>query len=287
MFSKSTWLHLRIPFSIFLLPVFLFAYSQVNNISLDSFVLILVILHLFIYPASNGYNSYFDKDEGPIGGLANPPAVDKSLFYVSLLFDLIGIILSLLISVEFALSVLIYGLISKAYSHPSIRLKKYPIMGLLSVGIFQGFFIYLAVTMAFLELKPMELIEWEYLFPAMISSVLLIGSYPMTQIYQHDEDSKRGDKTLSLMLGIQGTFIFTAIVFLGADILFGIYFYEIDKIEYFYYFQIFLIPVLSYFQVWMFKAWNDKSKVDHRRTMRLNKISSLAMIAFFILIKFI
>ena len=40
--------------------------------------------------------------------------------------------------------------------------------------------------------------------PAILSSLLLFGSYPMTQIYQHEEDARRGDKTLSLKLGIQG-----------------------------------------------------------------------------------
>ena len=31
-------------------------------------------------------------------------------------------------------------------------------------------------------------------------------AYPMTQIFQHEED-KRGDETLSLKLGIKGTFL--------------------------------------------------------------------------------
>ncbi|NJK83733.1 MAG: ubiquinone biosynthesis protein UbiA, partial [Saprospiraceae bacterium] len=49
--------------------------------------------------------------------------------------------------------------------------------------------------------------------PAILSSLMLLGSYPMTQIYQHEEDAKRGDTTLSLKLGILGTFHFTAITF--------------------------------------------------------------------------
>lgn len=54
------------------------------------------ILHVLIYPASNAYNSYFDKDEGSIGGLKNPPKVDKKLWQVANVFDVLGILLSLI-----------------------------------------------------------------------------------------------------------------------------------------------------------------------------------------------
>jgi len=94
-----------------------------------------------LYPASNGYNSYFDKDEKSIGGLKNPPPVNTSLYYFSILLDIAAIVIAFWkISLLFSIMLLIYGLISKAYSHPSVRLKKYPILGWLTVGIFQGSF---------------------------------------------------------------------------------------------------------------------------------------------------
>ena len=88
--KRATWLHLRIPFSFFLLPVFLFAISILKNPDLFSVFLVGVILHLLLYPASNGYNSYFDKDENSIGGLKNPPKVHKELYWVSLILDGLG-----------------------------------------------------------------------------------------------------------------------------------------------------------------------------------------------------
>src|SRR6478609_11042643 len=94
MFSSSSWLHLRIPFSYFLLPVFLFSLSVSPNITEKSLLWTFVIIHLFLYPASNGYNSYFDKDEKSIGGLKNPPPVNKSLYHTSLIFDAIAILLA-------------------------------------------------------------------------------------------------------------------------------------------------------------------------------------------------
>jgi 1,4-dihydroxy-2-naphthoate octaprenyltransferase len=55
----------------------------------------------------------------------------------------------------------------------------------------------------------------KFLYPALLSTCLLLGSYPMTQIYQHEEDARRGDKTFSLLLGIKETFIFTAVIMWG------------------------------------------------------------------------
>src|SRR5258708_10924052 len=137
----STLLHLRIPFSFFLLPVYLFALGISPNFNESRLVWSFILIHFMLYPASNGYNSYFDKDEKSIGGLKNPPPVNKSLYYISLLLDLAAIIIAYWkIGFLFVLMILIYGLLSKAYSHPSIRLKKYPIIGWLIVGTFQGCF---------------------------------------------------------------------------------------------------------------------------------------------------
>src|SRR5690242_2245299 len=130
MLSISSWLHLRIPFSYFLLPVYLFALAISPNPTNHSVLWSFLIIHLLLYPASNGYNSYFDKDEKSIGGLKNPPPVNKGLYALSLLFDLVALVLAgQLINLTFAIMLLIYGLASKAYSHPAVRLKKYPITG--------------------------------------------------------------------------------------------------------------------------------------------------------------
>src|SRR6187402_1161428 len=102
MFSRSAWLHLRIPFSFFLMPVYLFALSISPNFGESRLLWSFIIIHLFLYPASNGFNSYFDKDEKSIGGLKNPPPVTKGLYYLSLLFDATAIVLGYLkISVLF------------------------------------------------------------------------------------------------------------------------------------------------------------------------------------------
>ena len=67
--SRNTLKLLRIPFSILLMPIFLLAVSQAEVINIYKTILSFIIIHLLVYPASNGYNSYIDRDEGSIGGI--------------------------------------------------------------------------------------------------------------------------------------------------------------------------------------------------------------------------
>ena len=125
MIQKSTILHLRIPFSFYLMPVFCFATAVAQPDDWMKVFGVFVILHLLVYPASNGYNSYYDKDEESIGGLEKPPPVDKELLYVSLVLDALAVLLSLFISYWFALGIFIYGMVSNEYSYDKTRLKKF------------------------------------------------------------------------------------------------------------------------------------------------------------------
>jgi 1,4-dihydroxy-2-naphthoate octaprenyltransferase len=283
MLSKSAWLHLRIPFSFFLMPVYFFALGISPNFTETRLLWSFLIIHLFLYPASNGFNSYFDKDEGSIGGLKNPPPVNKGLYYLSLLFDFVAIILGLIkVSALFASMLFIYGIISKAYSHPSIRLKKYPIGGWLTVGIFQGFFTFLMCYAGINGFEFESLINARVLIPALLSTLLLLGTYPMTQIYQHEEDAKRGDRTLSLILGIRGTFFFVLIIFTAATACYLWYFYSFYEMHYGFHFLIWLSPVVIFFLIWFVLVFKNPLKANFAYTMWLNFISALCMNGFFI-----
>jgi 1,4-dihydroxy-2-naphthoate polyprenyltransferase len=123
---RSTIQLLRFPFSVFLLPVYLFAVSQVEQIDVPGLILSFLILHLLVYPASNGYNSYMDRDEGSIGSVKNPLQPTKQLFHATLLMDALAVLLSLAVSVYFSMGILLYILVSRAYSYRGIRLKNIP-----------------------------------------------------------------------------------------------------------------------------------------------------------------
>jgi hypothetical protein len=283
MFSRSSWLHLRIPFSYFLLPVFLFAVAISPNISEPRLFWVFIILHLFLYPASNGFNSYFDKDEKSIGGLKNPPKVNKGLYYLSLTFDAIALLLGyFIINPLFAVMLFIYGLVSKAYSHPMIRLKKYPVVGWIAAGFFQGAFTFIMCYVGLNNFSLGTCFNTQVLIPSMLTTVVLWANYPMTQVYQHEEDVKRGDQTLSVKLGIRGTFYFTALVFIIATFQFTFYFLEFHQMKYAIAFFIALAPVLIYFLFWFLKVFKDESFANYGYTMGLNYISATCLNAFFI-----
>ncbi|MDF9800523.1 4-hydroxybenzoate polyprenyltransferase [Catalinimonas alkaloidigena] len=283
MITKSTLLHLRLPFSVFLLPIFLFALSVDVPEDWPRTFLVFFIIHFLLYPASNGYNSYFDKDEGSIGGLEKPPLVSKDLYWVALLLDLLAILLGLLINWQFALMLLIYGLVSKAYSHPSVRLKKHATASWFIAGFFQGCFTWLMAYMSIHDVEINEVWVLQYVLPALLSSLMLWGSYPMTQIYQHEEDVRRGDITLSYKLGVIGTFHFTAIVFAFSAIGFFLYYRYFFSLTQAFIYLIFLLPIISYFFYWYWQVRHEKSEVNYKSTMRLNMISGLSLNVFFLL----
>lgn len=278
----GTILHWRVPFSFYLLPVFLLAFSLSPNVNGLDLLYSFLALHLFAYPASNAFNSYYDKDEGSIGGLEKPPAVEPELLWSALVLDGLGLGFAYFVNWEFFVALLIYGLVSKAYSHPSIRLKKRPFIGWLTVGIFQGVFSCLMAYSALQQTSWASIPEWLWI-PATLSSIMLLGSYPMTQIYQHEEDKARGDITISILLGIRGTFLFTAIVFAFSTAGYA-YFYSSYYHEYYaLLFAVLLSPTLFFFLKWAFQAFKQPSKANFKNTMRLNLLSACCMNTFYLI----
>jgi len=279
--KRSTLLHLRIPFSFLLMPVFFFSVAITGVADWSAFFVAFVAVHLFLYPASNGYNSYYDKDEESIGGLESPPPVDRELWVFSLVFDACALALALLVGWQFALALLLYGLVSKAYSHDKVRLKKRPVLSWLVVGFFQGAFMFISVAIAVSDMPPGSILTAKYVLPALLSSAMLMGSYPMTQVYQHNEDARRGDLTLSRMLGIKGTFLFTSIFFSLTMGGFAWYFMTFRSIFLAVAFFAVMSPVLIYFLVWFKRVLADPSAANYRSTMRLNLISAVCLNVFF------
>ncbi|WP_114783035.1 UbiA family prenyltransferase [Botryobacter ruber] len=278
---KNALVLMRIPFSVYLMPIFWFALSTVSGYELWRAVAVFVILHLLVYPASNGYNSYCDRDEDSIGGLKRPPKVTRELFYLVLLFDLLSVITALLVAPVFGGMVALYLLVSKAYSNEYIRLKRYPILSTVVVTFFQGAFTYAMVQVG-LGISLPEVLQKPNAWFALISTLFLCGSYPLTQIYQHHEDARRGDKTLSLLLGINGTFLFAGIsLLLGAASLLWLY-YTTGQLRNIFIFLVCTAPVLYFFTTWVTRAQRDKREVNFENTMRMNKISSLSISLAFI-----
>ncbi|GAB2779010.1 hypothetical protein GCM10027275_23160 [Rhabdobacter roseus] len=280
---RSVLLHLRIPFSLFLLPVYLFALSQAPQPNAAKAWWVFWLIHLLLYPASNAYNSYYDKDEGSIGLLETPPPVSRELLYTAWALDIAAVALALWLGLggTFVAYLIIYGTISKAYSHPAIRLKKYPILSWLVVGFFQGAFTYLATVEAVSEVPLAELFRAKYLVPALICTSNLWAVYPLTQIYQHDEDARRGDLTFSRLAGIQGTFLNAAVFFSLSFGGFLYYFLTYGSASSLIPLLLCMGPVLGYFGYWWVLTTRDARQANFRHTMRMNLLAGLGLNFFF------
>lgn len=268
---------LRFPFSLFLLPVSLFS-CWINASTFDSKMwLILAIWHILVYPSSNGYNSYNDRDEGPIGGLEKPPQPTEYLRITANSMDFAAIMLALFMDVFFAGFVLMYIIASRLYSYREVRLKKYPILGYLVVVFFQGFWVFMANTFAITH--SFQFTQNQIL--AAITSSFFIGTiYPLTQIFQHEADAKDGVKTLSIMLGIKGTFIYAAILFLAVNI--AMYF--ILTVRDFSLFSIIMLPSMLYFLYWGFISFKNEAHVTFKNTMIMLVSAAISLNLFFIVL---
>jgi 1,4-dihydroxy-2-naphthoate octaprenyltransferase len=260
------------------MPVYWFALSQTAAIQSMHAILIFVILHLLIYPASNGYNSYMDRDTESIGGIKSPMAPTRQLFYTTIAMDIMGLFLSCLISKWFALGIVAYILASRAYSYRGIRLKKYPIIGYITVMVFQGGVTFFLVMHGSSIDKTLQVP-----IPGMIAASLLIGGfYPLTQIYQHQQDKADGVNTLSMLLGYKGTFVFTAIVYFFSVLALAYQLISTLQQNSFLIIQIFFLPVLVYFLWWFKKVILNNNNANFVFTMRMNILASICTNAAFI-----
>lgn len=252
------------------MPVFLFAASLPQQVDWVKGIGAFLLIHLLLYPASNGYNSHQDRDEGPIGGVENPLPVSKELYHSSLVMDGLGLVLAFFISPLFAVLYAVYILFSRLYSYRGIRLKRYAVWGYLTVIVNQGALIFFMAYHAIDALHPASA-PWQ----GMVVSSLLIGAfYPITQVYQHAQDRADGVTTISYKLGVRGTFIYCAVLYTIAFGLLAWYLFNLDRMGDFLILQLWFVPVVVWFLVWAVQCWKDASKANFKNTMRMNWLAA-------------
>ena len=143
-------------------------------------------------------NSAFDRDEGDIGYLDAPPPIPRHLGVVSLGLMIMGQLLALSLGSGFAIAYAICFAMSVAYSVPPVRLKAVAgadwLINIIGVGVLTPFAGWSASGFALRPEAPWIMIGFGFLFGSL---------YPLTQIYQFDEDSSRGDRTLARILGVR------------------------------------------------------------------------------------
>jgi 1,4-dihydroxy-2-naphthoate octaprenyltransferase len=156
-------------------------------------------LHLFLYGGTTAFNSYYDRDEGPVGGMLSPPPVDRGLLPFALVVQAIGLALAVPVGGAFVALWLLLFAVFTAYSHPSVRLKARPGVAMATIAIGQGG---LAFALGWTVFAPAgALLAAAPLARMALTASIVTGLYVVTQSYQVEEDRARGDRTLPVVLG--------------------------------------------------------------------------------------
>jgi 4-hydroxybenzoate polyprenyltransferase len=161
-------------------------------------------------------NSAFDKDTDDIGYLDSPPPPPARLAPFGAALMAAGSIVSLGVSQLFALAYGAAFLMSLAYSCPPLRLKARPGLDLLINTLGYGALSVLAGWGAVRGGAPPFI-----LFIAAGFAALFACMYPLTQVYQYDDDRAKGDRTFTVLLGPARAVRCAAAALLGAFALFA------------------------------------------------------------------
>jgi 1,4-dihydroxy-2-naphthoate octaprenyltransferase len=194
-----------LPFQFLLSPIFLWGYLLAGGRANGTLLLAYLSFHLLGYAGGTALNSYYDRDEGPVGGLAHPPPAPKRLLEFSVLWQLAGLALALAVNLTVAAIYLIMFWMSVAYSHPRIRLKGHPFGALATIMLGQGILpFYAGWATARGGLTGGQ--ELPAVVAALSATLIIGGMYPLTQIYQLEADAERGDLTSARFLGVTNSF---------------------------------------------------------------------------------
>jgi lycopene elongase/hydratase (dihydrobisanhydrobacterioruberin-forming) len=171
----------------------------------------LVIWVLFLNGGTLAINSVFDRDEGDIGYLNAPPPLPRYLLHFSVALLAVGQALAFLLPVGFQIAYAVCFLMSVLYSVPPFRFKA--VAGVDWVINMWGFGTVTPYAAWAATGRPLDLGHGLVL---LAFCPLFAALYPLTQLYQFDEDRRRGDRTLALILGMRSSLIVAVVCTVAA-----------------------------------------------------------------------
>jgi len=162
----------------------------------------LVLWVVFLNGGTLAINSVFDRDEGDIGYLNAPPPLPRYLLHFSVALLAGGQLLALALPAGFPIAYAICFVMSVLYSVPPFRFKAVAgvdwVINMWGFGTLTPYAAWAATG------RPLDVGHGLIL---LAFCPLFAGLYPLTQLYQFDEDRRRGDRTLALILGMQKSLV--------------------------------------------------------------------------------
>ncbi len=201
-------LHLRLPFQLALSVVFLWGVFASSGRIDPKTVAAWLAFTIGLSGGATAFNSYYDRDTGPIGGLRRPPPATAALLPFSLAVEAAGLAVVAALELRLGAVYIAGALLLDAYSHPVLRLKARPWLSMAAVATASGALMALAGAWAAGGGIP-EGAEGRVVAGALSGFLVIAGYYPLTQLGQEEEDRGRGDLTFVLAYGRQAAFRWT------------------------------------------------------------------------------
>ena len=155
---------------------------------------------IFLNGGTLALNSAFDRDIGDIGYLDAPPPPPPRLATFGVGLMALGQLLALALPRGFALAYAVCFVLSLLYSVPPVRLKAVGgadwAINMLGFGTLTPYAGWAATGLPVTPHGAWVLWAFCPLFAAL---------YPLTQLYQLEEDRARGDRTLALVIGLRAS----------------------------------------------------------------------------------
>ncbi len=160
----------------------------------------LAVWVIFLNGGTLAINSVFDKDEGDIGYLNAPPPLPRHLLAFSVALLAGGQLLAFALPPAFRVAYAICFVLSILYSVPPFRFKAVAgvdwVINMWGFGTLTPFAGWAATG------RPLDA---GHALVLLAFCPLFAGLYPLTQLYQMEEDRRRGDRTLALLLGLRAS----------------------------------------------------------------------------------
>jgi 1,4-dihydroxy-2-naphthoate octaprenyltransferase len=209
--------HLRLGFQLavapaaYLLGVVFSARQDVAQIAVQ-----FVNVHVLLLGGASAYNSFYDRDRGPVEGLRSPPRMRAWMRLAALWLQGLGAIVAFLCNwlsgVIYLFSILGFSL---AYSNPAVRLKGKPVGSLFVIGTFGAL---TPFALGFLASGGGG-VRLEVLLAALGIGLIVVATFPLAQAHQIAEDQDRGDLTFTVRFGMRGVRRLFAVAFPAGTVL--------------------------------------------------------------------
>jgi 4-hydroxybenzoate polyprenyltransferase len=132
--------------------------------------------------------------------MERPPEVPPKLLGFSILLQGLGAVAAAAVGTAFLFIYCAIALLAAAYSHPRTRWKASPWGSALVVALGQGLFGFAAGWVMGAAILH-DVASTRFVLGGLSAALTTLGLYPSTQVFQLEEDERRGDRTLARVLG--------------------------------------------------------------------------------------